>query len=160
MLVLAQKTHGQPGSAFFSLSKISTRSKAEQEKFLGTQIANAATWNEWHRKMQQQAPIEKPVETQVIVLMDPGASGVQVCGCDVGVKLDTSPKLNYLKKNCLDLRAPIRHFCLRAEWESRNYDGEQLTGSEADAYIKQLRREVLMGELQKILKGYRWSKYA
>lgn len=66
---MAWKTE-QPCSIFLTIHSINTRSKEEQERFLGTQIANAATWDEWHSKMRQQVPGKTLVEMQMIVLVD------------------------------------------------------------------------------------------
>lgn len=155
---MAWKTDRQPRTAFLSVNSISTRLKEERDKFLGTRVANAATWNEWHRKMQQQAPVKMPVEMQVILLMDRGTTGVPWRGCDAGVTLDATQELSFIKDHCLNMGALIRRFCLRAEWHRRNCDGEQLAGPEADTYVKRLRRDGLLDELNIILDRCRWQK--
>lgn len=155
---MSWKTDGQHRTAFLSVHKISTRLKEERDKFLGTRVANAATWNEWHRKMQQQAPVAMPVEMQVIMLMDRGTPGVPWRGCDAGVTLDAIQESTFLKEHCLNTHALVRQFSLLAEWHGRNCDGEQLTGSGADTYVKQRQREALLDELHMILDGCRWQK--
>lgn len=154
---MAWKTYGQPHSAFLSMHSINTQVKRERERFLGTRIANAATWDEWHCKMQQQAPGKTPVEVQILIVLDRGTSGLPLRGCDAGLKLDATEELRFLKDRCLDPCAPIRRAALHVEWQSRNCDGEQLTGSEGDTYIRRLRRGIILDDLKVILDGYRWK---
>lgn len=154
---MAWKTQSRH-SAVFSIFSINTYLKEERGRFLGTEIANAATWDEWHSKMQQQAPVKTPVEVQIVILLDRGISGYPLRACDAGLKLDATQELSFLQRRCFDPHAPMRHACLRLEWQGRNCDGEQLTGSEADCYIRGLRRGIILDDLKNILDGYRLQK--
>lgn len=151
-----QKTKHNDGT-FLTIEGIDALPKAERVNFLVTHSANAATWDEWHNKMQEKEPARTHVEAQIVVCLDRTKLGLTVRGCDIGLKLDASWELEALQRHYIDPDSTVRRASLRMEWMSRNWYGQQLTGSEADDYMKGLRRKKILKELSGILDAYKWQ---